>query len=921
VEISSEGRGERIGGYQVVRRLATGGMSEVLLARPDSGPREVVLKVLLSQYQHDDVFKNMFAREATAYARLSHPSIVHLYEFLSHEERLVMVLEYVDGPPLNRLRGMLKAVGQHLDDATSIHVASTIFDALAAAHGATDEAGLPAPVIHRDVNPSNVLVPWDGDVKLADFGIAKVTGTTHDSRAGLVKGTYGYMAPEQVKGEAVTPRADVYAAGIILWELLARRRAFHRGALPEVEVLRAMAEPRIASLDVLRPDLDRTVREAVGRALAPRADDRTVTAEEMVSILRAIVGASEGRERLRRGLALVRHEPRPATTAPPPRVEGVAPDVAATEPIAPRPPPPPRSFTPAPRTAVNVPPRVVAVAASPAPGAVARKTAPYGDEGAAARAGRPTPSPAAGDVAARTVMSRGSEGSPQPPRARTAPEGRSGQRPSAPMPAAAGIRPSAPAQAAAGGIGPSAPAQAIAGTPRPPRPAEKPPTSTLAGAATAPSVPSAPSTGRELAGRSIGAAIDEVLRAVPNSRVGAAELAPTASGDVLETVRSGGTEDLGRLPAAPGALFPTPPSAPPEGEGVRPLPSSFPAMTKTLAMDMRPVPLTPIPPAQPFHFGLAETEPAHAPLASRAATPPPPDAVPPENAPPAPVGSGASGPATARMPATAVEIPGATLPQPSAESHAPLQGPLPAPAFAASSTASPAADPLAPWMPASIPLPGSVGGGTTAEAGSPLPPPPRRRSRVVTALVVVMGLGAVLVGARFGLLRWQRTQIAARAVATTPQAAATGITTTAASAAASSGAVGAASAAASAGAVGAASAAASSPEPTVATVASSAAPVASAPLATGPVASTAASAVPAASTAAPAASAVPSTHGRVHTTKAAPGRRIFVDGVAIGQTPDAVLVKCGPHGIKLGSTGSTQSVEVPCGAEITLGDR
>ena len=164
----------------------------------------------------------MFAREASAYARLSHPAIVRLFDFFAvppvaaepgkplpkdRGGQLVMVLEYVDGPPLARLKSMVKAVGKELDDKAAIYVATCIFDALAAAHSATDDTSVPAPVIHRDVNPSNVLIPWDGYPKLADFGVAKVTGLSHQSVAGMIKGTYGYMAPEQVTGgEAVTPR-------------------------------------------------------------------------------------------------------------------------------------------------------------------------------------------------------------------------------------------------------------------------------------------------------------------------------------------------------------------------------------------------------------------------------------------------------------------------------------------------------------------------------------------------------------------------------------------------------------------------------------------------------------------------------------------------------------------------------------------
>ena len=340
----SKGTVERVGGYRVVRRLATGGTSDVLLAKaegPHGFERTVVLKLLLSQYRNDEEFAKMFAREAAAYARLSHPAIVQLYDFFQLDGQLVMVLEYVDGAPLSRLRGMLKAVGQNVDDKASLYIAQRIFSALAAAHETTGEGGQPTPVIHRDVNPTNVLVPWDGQVKLADFGIAKVTGVTHESAAGLIKGTYGYMAPEQVEGGTISPRADVYAAGIILWELLTRRRAFQRGALPEIEVLRAMAEPRITSIDILRPDVDRKVREGIQRALTPKADKRTITAEEMVGILKEVVPPEEGRERLAALLSLVRHEPKPMPTSLPPPQTDPMPEPTKLSEVAPKAPPRP----------------------------------------------------------------------------------------------------------------------------------------------------------------------------------------------------------------------------------------------------------------------------------------------------------------------------------------------------------------------------------------------------------------------------------------------------------------------------------------------------------------------------------------------------------------------------------------------------
>ena len=315
---------ERIGGYRILRRLATGGTSDVLLARaegPHGFERTVVLKLLLQQFRRDAPMEKMFAREAAAYARLSHPAIVKLYDFFSAEGQLVMVLEFIDGLPLNRFRAMLRKGGEQLDDRASIFVASRIFAALAAAHGARDpETGEFAPVIHRDVNPSNVLIPWDGHVKLADFGIAKVAGVSSDTQAGFIKGTYGYMAPEQVRGEPVTVRTDVYAASLLLWELLARRKAIQRGALPEMEVLRAMAEPSLPSLDVLRPDLPQRLREAVSRGLESSPDARSVTADEMLIVLRESVTSNEGRNVLAELLGRAKQENDLMRSGAPPNV-------------------------------------------------------------------------------------------------------------------------------------------------------------------------------------------------------------------------------------------------------------------------------------------------------------------------------------------------------------------------------------------------------------------------------------------------------------------------------------------------------------------------------------------------------------------------------------------------------------------------
>jgi serine/threonine-protein kinase len=221
-----------------------------------------------------------------------------------------MVLEYVDGLPLHKLRAMLSIGGEKVEDSAALFIASRVFEALAAAHAARDpESGELAPVIHRDINPSNVLVPWDANVKVSDFGIAKAGGTRADTKMGFVKGTYGYLAPEQVKGEDVTVRADIYAASLLLWELLARRKEIQRGAMSEVGVLQAMAQPEFPPLDVIRPDVDPLVRDAVRRGLAVNPDERSITAEEMVGVLAGAMKEDEGRATLARAIARVRPAP------------------------------------------------------------------------------------------------------------------------------------------------------------------------------------------------------------------------------------------------------------------------------------------------------------------------------------------------------------------------------------------------------------------------------------------------------------------------------------------------------------------------------------------------------------------------------------------------------------------------------------
>jgi serine/threonine protein kinase len=381
---------DQVGSFQVIRTLATGGTSDILLAR-SSGPhgfeRTVVLKCLDGQHRPESDFAKMFMTEATAYSRLSDASIVKLFDFFSHDERLVMVLEHVDGLTLRRLRASAEELGIELSDRAVLYVAGRIFAALACAHGSTDEAGKALPIVHRDVNPSNVLVSWDGEVKLADFGVARVTGLHAATVGGAIKGSLGYMAPEQVQGGTITPATDVYGAGIVLWEMLTKRRAFAREGGSDVDVLRAMSEPKIPSIDELRLDLDKNVRELVTATLEPYVATRTLTAARIAQTLSDLDPEGAGRVELVEVLRRVR-EKKPTKPDSAPKATKVAPPAIPSNVHVAEPSPP----APAAKAAEATPPKA---AGAPAPNA-AEAPAP----------GKSPPAPPAGESARKPPIKR-----------------------------------------------------------------------------------------------------------------------------------------------------------------------------------------------------------------------------------------------------------------------------------------------------------------------------------------------------------------------------------------------------------------------------------------------------------------------------------------------------------------------------------
>ena len=277
-----------VGRYALFDRIAVGGMASVHLARqlgPIGFSRVVAVKRLHSQYVHDDAFVEMFVDEARLASRLRHPSVVSVTDVIETGEELLLVMDYVHGVPVSSLREAIARGAIPLPVVSSIVV--DVLDGLQAAHDACDEAGQPLRIVHRDISPHNVLVGVDGIARIIDFGIAKATDRVQTTRDGQIKGKIRYMAPEQLSGDEVDARSDVYSAAVMLWELLSGRALVSQddmGAMVRRVLFESLPRPRHPT-ERLSAELVAVTMRGLERA----PDDRYATAAEMARALREAV--------------------------------------------------------------------------------------------------------------------------------------------------------------------------------------------------------------------------------------------------------------------------------------------------------------------------------------------------------------------------------------------------------------------------------------------------------------------------------------------------------------------------------------------------------------------------------------------------------------------------------------------------------
>jgi serine/threonine protein kinase len=275
------------GKYELLERLGTGGMAVVYRARYTAAPgvsKSVVVKRVLAHYAEDPAFAAMFLNEARISIGLSHGNIVQVFDFGQVDGEYYLAMELVDGQPLSRVLKKARTQGlPSLPAPQAVGIAIEMCRGLHHAHERTDEQGRPLGLVHRDISPDNVLISYGGEVKISDFGIAKARlAGRPETDVGVVKGKYPYFSPEQARGYPLDARSDVYAVGVVLYQMLCGRRPAEGG---ELEVMQCIAEGRLAPLKSINDKLDQKLVEIVHQALATDLQVRFSTAEALQQAL------------------------------------------------------------------------------------------------------------------------------------------------------------------------------------------------------------------------------------------------------------------------------------------------------------------------------------------------------------------------------------------------------------------------------------------------------------------------------------------------------------------------------------------------------------------------------------------------------------------------------------------------------------
>ena len=273
---------DRIGPYQVLERISAGGMAEVYRAKQtgaDNFERPVAIKRILPHIARDPNFIAMFQAEAKLAVQLQHGNICQIYQLGRHEDSFYIALEYVDGRDVGAILDLHQKQGKPIPLPQASYIIARVCEGLDYAHNKKSSQGEPLNIIHRDISPPNLLISYEGEIKLIDFGLAKAVGSSVQTQAGIIKGNLAYMSPEQVRGATLDLRSDVFAVGIVFFELLTARRLFRRDS--DLETFDAVRQCRVPRPSEINPSIPKALEEILLTALARDVDKRYQSAGAM----------------------------------------------------------------------------------------------------------------------------------------------------------------------------------------------------------------------------------------------------------------------------------------------------------------------------------------------------------------------------------------------------------------------------------------------------------------------------------------------------------------------------------------------------------------------------------------------------------------------------------------------------------------
>lgn len=276
--------------YILTERIAKGGMAEIHLGKivgSDGFSRVCAFKRILPHFAQDKEFIQMFRQEAMVAKQLQNKNIVQVYDFVADDQSFMLVMEYVDGQDLRTVLGAVESLRRRIPTEICCYIVIEVLNGLSFAHAALDVTGRSMNIIHRDISPQNVLLSYEGDVKITDFGIAKIQNSNGNTQVGVLKGKFRYMSPEQAMGREIDARSDLFAAGVILFEMVTMTRLFKGEDMAVLEQVRRCVIPSPSSVRNTRvpPELETIMMKLLAREPGQRYQSARAAVKDLSRFL------------------------------------------------------------------------------------------------------------------------------------------------------------------------------------------------------------------------------------------------------------------------------------------------------------------------------------------------------------------------------------------------------------------------------------------------------------------------------------------------------------------------------------------------------------------------------------------------------------------------------------------------------------